>query len=334
MLDTLKMMVGRRWRPIAALFIIEVAAIIIISNLPFLPGELSFTQNQYNSIKPIVSQGAFGQLAAIFVNNFMVVIRELLPVIGPAVFALSIYETARIVEVIAIANGDGVAAALGTLFLLPHTYLELPAYAIAVTESGYLAYGIAAGFSRGWAIFVRELRFLVVSIVLTAGVLIVAAIFEVTEIQIEALALPPAPPIEGALVFLTWIPFALVFAGALSFWRRARSEAPELEAKEAEEAKRQADAILGVRDQAPPQTQGEKDGAGSPTSGEAGLLLRQEAPEHHADEHYDRARKPRDQSPGDVSADSQRHDPIDDRHPDEPSEEAQGVADQPESEQH
>ena len=124
------------------------------------PESCSFTQNQYNSIKPIVDQSALGQLGGIFANNFMVVVRELIPVLGPAVFALSIYETARIVEVIAITNGDGVAAALGTLFLLPHTYLELPAYAIAVTESGYLVYAIAAGFSKGWAIFVRELRFL------------------------------------------------------------------------------------------------------------------------------------------------------------------------------
>jgi len=270
MLEALKIMVGRRWRLMLALFVIEIGAIIVISNLPFFPGEFSFTQNQYNSIKPIVEQSALGQLADIFANNFMVVVRELIPVIGPAVFALSIYETARIVEVIAITNGDGVGAALGTLFLLPHTYLELPAYAIAVTESGYLVYSVATGFSRGWAIFVRELRFLVVSIMLIAGVLVFAAVFEVTEIQIEVLTQAPAPPIEGALVFLTWIPFALVFAGALSFWRRARREAPELEAREAEDARRQADALLGVAGHAPPQTQGEKDAAGSPTSGEGG----------------------------------------------------------------
>jgi uncharacterized membrane protein SpoIIM required for sporulation len=270
MLDTLKIMVGRRWRLITVLFLIEIAAIIVVSNLPFFPGELSFTQNQYNSIKPVAEQSAFGQLSFIFTNNFMVVIRELIPVLGLATFALTTYETARIVQVIAISSGDGVAAALGTLFLLPHTYLELPAYAIAVTESGYLVYAIAAGFSRGWAIFVREIRFLIVSVVLMAGVLAVAAVFEVTEIQIEILTQAPAPPIEAALVFLTWIPFVLVFAGALSFWRKARREAPELEAREAEETRRQREALLGAGGQAPPQTQGERDTAGSPTSGEGG----------------------------------------------------------------
>lgn len=270
MLETLKIMVGRRWRLAMALLVVEIGAIVVIANLPFFPGEFSFTQNQYNSIKPIVDQSALGQLADIFVNNFMVVARELIPVMGPAVFALSIYETSRIVEVIAIANGEGVRGALATLLLLPHTYLELPAYAVAVTESGYLAYAIATGFRRGWARLVRELRFLVVSVVLTVGMLVVAAIFEVTEIQIEVLTQAPAPPIEGALVFLTWIPFALVFAGALSFWRKARTEAPELEAKEAEEARRQAEALFGAGAGAPERTEGEKDGAGSPTSGEGG----------------------------------------------------------------
>lgn len=270
MLETLKIMAGRRWRLAAALLAVEIGAIIIISNLPFFPGEFSFTQGQYNSIKPIVQLSALGQLVGIFVNNFMVVLRELIPVLGPAVFAISIYETSRIVEVIAITNGDGVAAALGTLFLLPHTYLELPAYAIAVTESGYLLYAIASGFRSGWARLVRELRFLVVSVVLIVGVLVVAAIFEVTEIQIEVLTQAPAPPIEGALVFLTWIPFALVFAGALSFWRKARAEAPELEAKEVEDERRQASALFGAGAQPPPPAEGEKDAAGSPTPGEGG----------------------------------------------------------------
>jgi len=252
----------------AAVFVIEIAAIIIVSNFPFAPGEQAVFQSASNSLPPILKQTAMGQVASIFAQNFRVSINELIPAWGPTFFAFSMYVEARLIEVISINNGEGIGAALGTLFLLPHTYLELPAYAIAVTESGYLLYSIAAGFSRGWAIFVRELRFLVVSIVLIAGVLIVAAIFEVTEIQIEVLTQAPAPPIEVALVFLTWIPFALVFAGALSFWRRARREAPELEAREAEDARRQADALLGAGGHAPPQKQGQKDAAGSPTSGE------------------------------------------------------------------
>jgi len=246
-----------------ALFVIEIAAIILISNSGFFPGELASTQQQYNNIKPVLNQSAVGQVASIFANNFRVAILELIPVGGPTIFAISIYETARIVEVIGIANGEGLALALGSLFLLPSTWLELPAYAIAVTESGYLLYALSKGFRNGWGPFVKEIRFLAVSLVLIAGVLLVAATFEVTEIQIETLTAPPAPGWEEALVFLTWIPFALVFAYAVGFWRKARKEAPELEAREAAEVGREALSLQNTEDQGPPQ--GEKDATGSPT---------------------------------------------------------------------
>jgi hypothetical protein len=67
-----------------------------------------------------------------------------------------------------------------------------------------------------------------VSLILIAGVLIVAATFEVTEIQIES---GPTP----AYALLTWIPFVVVFAGVLVYWRRAKRDAPELEARDAAE---------------------------------------------------------------------------------------------------
>jgi uncharacterized membrane protein SpoIIM required for sporulation len=264
------MIVGRRWHFMVALFVIEAAAIVVVSNLPFFPGEQAAFESVSNSIAPILKESALGQVASIFAQNFMVAIRLLVPVIGPLNFALTIYVTARVLEVIGITSQEGVAGALATLYLLPHTYLELPAYAVAVTESGYLLRAIYAGFKGRLTVLTREIRFLFVSIVLIAGILIVAAVFEVTEGQIAVLTAPPAPPGEEALVFLTWIPFAAVFAGTVSFWKRARREAPELEAKEAEESRRRAESLLGVGGPAPPQLREEKDGAGSPTSGEEG----------------------------------------------------------------
>jgi len=229
-IDVLKIVVGKRWPLILALFATEIAAILVIANTAFFPGELSTYQHQYNQIKPVLNQSAIGQVAGIFSNNFRVATIELIPIGGPGIFAFSIYQTARIVEVIGITNGQGLAASLGTLFLLPSTWLELPAYAIAVSESCYLLYAILAGFNRGWSAFIREIRFLFVSVLLIIGVLFVAAVFEVTEIQIEGL-----PGLEGLLVFLTWIPFAVVFSQALSFWRKAKREAPELDERDAAE---------------------------------------------------------------------------------------------------
>ncbi|HVB95130.1 MAG TPA: stage II sporulation protein M [Nitrososphaerales archaeon] len=265
-LDILKLIVGRRWRVIAIIFAIELVAIVIVSNSAFFPGESSLYEKQYNNIKPVLNQSAAGQVVGIFANNFRVAIAELIPVIGPILFGLSIYETARIVEVIGIVNGLGVGAALGTLFFLPSTWLELPAYSIAVAESAYFVYAMR----RGLAGLLKEVRFLIVNVVLIVGVLIVAAVFEVTEIQLETMFGAPAPLWEQSLVFLTWVPFVAVFAGVIRFWRISRRDAPALEARYAEEMLQGEEAPQVIGGQRQPQPQGEKDVAGSPTSRDEG----------------------------------------------------------------
>ena len=111
--------------------------VITVSELAFFPSELSTYENQYNSLGPILNASATGQVSAIFANNFKVATVELVPVIGLAIFGLSLYETARVVEVIAVIKGVGVGFALANLFFLPSTWLELPAYAIAADRLSY-----------------------------------------------------------------------------------------------------------------------------------------------------------------------------------------------------
>jgi uncharacterized membrane protein SpoIIM required for sporulation len=266
MLDTLKIIVGRRWMLISALFVLELAVILVVSNSKFLPSELGTYESQYNTTSQVLNQSAAGQVASIFSNNFRVASVELVPVFGLGVFGLSLYETARIVEVIAIVRNVPVGIALGTLFFLPSTWLELPAYAIAAAESLYLLYYIYVGFRRGWGRFVREIRFLLVNIFLIAGVLIVAAAFEVTEIQFEQ-----GPAATQPLAFVTWLPFVAVFALEVRFWMKARREAPALEAQEAEELAQKPRAPPFVGEQGQPPSQGEKEGAAGPASpGEGG----------------------------------------------------------------
>jgi uncharacterized membrane protein SpoIIM required for sporulation len=265
-LDTLKIIVGKRWTLIAILFVAEIAVIVVIANSPFFPSELTTYKQQYNTTSAVLNQSAVGQVVGIFSNNFRVATVELIPVLGLFTFGLSLYETARIVEVIAIVKSVGVGLALANLFFLPSTWLELPAYSIAAAESVYLVYAMYLGFKNGWAKFVREIRFLLVNVILIAGVLIVAAIFEVTEIQFEQ-----GPVQTQAYALLTWIPFVVVFAGVLTFWRRARRAAPALEEREAAEmAQRdQASPFIGGG-QVQPQPESEKDAAGSPTSKDEG----------------------------------------------------------------
>jgi uncharacterized membrane protein SpoIIM required for sporulation len=223
-LDLLKIVVGRRWPLMVFLFVVELFVVVYVANVPFFPAELSNYETQYNNLGPVINASATGQVTAIFANNFKVATVELIPALGLGVFGLSLYETARIIEVIGIIKGVGTGFALVNLFALPSTWLELPAYAIAATESVYMAYAIYLGLRRGWRRFAKEIPFLFVNLILIAGVLSVAAVFEVSEIQIAGSSA------EGPFyAFLTWLPFALVFAGVIIFWTRAKKDAPALE---------------------------------------------------------------------------------------------------------
>jgi uncharacterized membrane protein SpoIIM required for sporulation len=226
--DTLKIIVGRRGRLMALLFVAELASILVVSSLPFFPGELSLYQEQYRNVGTILNAPAIGQVAAIFENNFRVALLETIPGLGIALFSFSLYETARIVQVISVEKSMPLAEGLANLFFLPSTWLELPAYSIAVTEGAYFLYAIYFGLRHGWARFRRELRFLVVNVLLVAGVLIAAAVIEVAEIQLAS----NFGDIGPFLALLTWVPFLVLVAGAVAFWRKANRDAPILEAEE------------------------------------------------------------------------------------------------------
>jgi hypothetical protein len=114
LLDTLKLIVGRRWPLIALLFALELAIIVLVSTSAFLPSEMTAYERQYNTTSAVLNQTATAQTAAIFTNNLRVAMFELLPLVGLAIFGLSLYETARIVEVIGIIHGQNVGLALGT----------------------------------------------------------------------------------------------------------------------------------------------------------------------------------------------------------------------------
>jgi uncharacterized membrane protein SpoIIM required for sporulation len=234
--DALKIVVGRRWPLIAFLFAVEIVVVLYVVNTPFFPKELSTYETEYKSIGPVLNTSAAGQTAAIYGNNFKVAAAELIPVVGLGVFGLSLYQTARIVEVIGIVKGIGAGFALANLFALPSTWLELPAYAIAAAESVYLVHAAYVGLKRSRRWFFREIKFLIVNLGLIAAVLAVAAVFEVGEIQIETItAGAPALDPSHAYVLLTWLPFVAIFAGVIVFWRRARREAPALEERDSME---------------------------------------------------------------------------------------------------
>ena len=131
-------------KPFVALFLIEIALFLVISALPFLPGEQSLYTSQGNQIgNEFQGVGLFGQFVGIFANNFRIALIEMVPIIGPILFAISIYETARVSEALALTQGlPPVLVVIVLLLLFPHSWLELPAYAVATMEGLYLFYAL------------------------------------------------------------------------------------------------------------------------------------------------------------------------------------------------
>lgn len=195
-----------------ALFVIQYALYFVVANLPFLPGEQTLYTNQNNQITNEF-QGAslLAQFSGIFVNNFRIALIQMIPGLGAVFFATSLYVTARVIEVIAVSDQVSPLVVLLLLILLfPHSWIELPAYAVATGEGLFLLYAIW-GFATGG----RNLKFrdevwqFVINFSIVTVMLLVAALFEAVEIQLGA-----------TLFWITWFPFAGLIVPAVVLNRR------------------------------------------------------------------------------------------------------------------
>jgi uncharacterized membrane protein SpoIIM required for sporulation len=191
------------------LFLIEVGLFFAVSSLPFFPGEQALYTNQSNQIGTEFQNATlFTQFSGIFVNNYRIALIEMIPGIGLLFFAFSLYATARILEVISINDhASPLIVVLVLLLLFPHSWIELPAYAVATAEGIFLLYAIGKWLfdsnGRGSVRWSAELGQLAINLVIVTVMLAVAALFESVEIQL------------GLLFWVTWIPFAVLIAVVL-----------------------------------------------------------------------------------------------------------------------
>jgi len=142
----------------------------------------------------IVSQPFPLEVLAIFSHNLVVATLDLVPALGVAVFLFSMGSTAYVLSV--ISQGKGLEAFLG-LLALPHSWLELPAYAIAA--AGSLNFLMTEGS------LISKLRKLTLIWLFIAFELLVAALFEASEIN---LSLP--------FQVILWLPAA---ASIFALWK-------------------------------------------------------------------------------------------------------------------
>ena len=149
------------------------------------------------------------QIFSIFWNNEQIAIQDLSPLTGPIELLITGYATARTIEAIALQASATPNTELFTLYVLPHTWIELSAYALATTEAIYLISSVLRG-GFDWNRLERELRYVPTVLVMMALILAVAATFEVLEIHVR-----------GYAELLFWIPtFLGVFLLVLTISRR------------------------------------------------------------------------------------------------------------------
>lgn len=182
------------------LFGLEALIFVVVSSLPYFPGEQAAYTQQAHQLSSQVSGASYPALIyQIFTNNFRIALLEMIPIFGVILFALSIYETARVTEAIAGINSESpLLLVILLLVIFPHSWIELPAYAVATAEGLYLLYALAKAFRGDRRRLSMEAAQLGINIIIVAAMLIVAAIFESTEIEL------------GGYFWITWIPFALV----------------------------------------------------------------------------------------------------------------------------
>jgi Stage II sporulation protein M len=176
-------MVTGTWPKIVIIvFIVELVVLFLGSTIP-LPAS---TVNQISSQNGNLAQtsGSLDLIARalfLFSNNFRIALFEFVPFLGWFFFGYSMYNTALAIEVIGInASLPGPLVTL-SLFFEPHSWLELPAYAIATTQSFYL---ISTIWRRSMFTFEVARTGLVVGIV--AAELFIAAVFESSEISLAS----------------------------------------------------------------------------------------------------------------------------------------------------
>ena len=141
--DALRQFAKRGLALCLILFVVEVGLLFLVSSAPFFPGEQSFYTGEANSLGSLVQNSTTPQLAVeIFTNNYKIALEEMIPLFGVLLFAISLYVTARVTEAIAIQDKVSALSVVLLLFLLPHSWIELPAYAVATAAGLYLLYGL------------------------------------------------------------------------------------------------------------------------------------------------------------------------------------------------
>ena len=120
------------------MFGIEILIFLIVSALPAVNPTLLIAFKQEQST--IDTQSYFPMFLSIFPSNLRVATLEFIPALGIFFYFDSIVVTSYILALEGTAKGISGISIFLSLALLPHTWLEIPSYAVAASTSIYLLY--------------------------------------------------------------------------------------------------------------------------------------------------------------------------------------------------
>ena len=120
------------------MFGIEILIFLIVSALPAVDPALLFEFKQEQST--IDTESYFPMFLSIFPSNLRVATLEFIPALGIFFYFDSIVVTSYILALEGTAKGISGISIFLSLALLPHTWLEIPSYAVAASTSIYLLY--------------------------------------------------------------------------------------------------------------------------------------------------------------------------------------------------
>jgi len=161
----------RRGVWIVAFFAVFIIVMIVGASVPLSPASAHTTYNQLQNEAKYTAT-----VDLIFGHNFFLTLIMFTPFLGPVIGIFSSFSTGFALESIAIAKNESTGLLLGYLFLFPHTWLELFAYSLAMSQSAFLSIAIIRGRFR------QELVRTCVIMVVCALILFLAAFLEVVSI--------------------------------------------------------------------------------------------------------------------------------------------------------
>ncbi len=209
------------------IFLLEIGIFVAISSLSIHDDELlSLFRNQQQSI---VTLSLPDMILEIFPHNLLVATIEFIPVIGQFFFLLSSVETSIIISIEGTSLHTSGLLVFFSLAILPHTWLELPSYAVATSTSIYLIYLL---FKRGQVLHsnIMKVVYMYMFVVLE---LVIAGTFESTEIYMSRIY---SSPYNIVYPLMLWIAAAPVIYLLIRLYRRIdRNEYPRKHKKEKED---------------------------------------------------------------------------------------------------